>query len=532
MEQLGVVSGSPCTGTGATTSVFTTIEGGDVEIQKVRLNVPSGYIDGDYFTLTLSKGGLTETTNPMSFGVDASVLQSELLGFTSLSYEGAETNHVTKMITVTNIAGSGTVFTCQESIFGVLNIHDIVKVSNSVLRITAMNGFTFTAETISGSPLSNSSSSHDLFKYHAEAVQVVRSGTGNSTATKISLVSTANAFVPKNGDDQFFNLRMTVNGVTKTSRCIPYHATASEVQDFINLMGFDFNNDAASNTGDHVVVTRDGDGTSASGFGYTYYFTFSGPLYVPGKSTVMGASNPTVEVINAGSGVCRDLTLSRTALTIQVFKNSFLNISNSLFSETTLVSTTSTEGRLQAGDRIEIETSTGVFSRTYIVTQTGMMTNRPSDTFTIDFPIDWSNDNSIDTFKVHVIKGGLPQFSTELLVEGEDSFAYEIFFTGRHLSASDVPDITATLTDSFKQYGGMVFGLDTEIVQKGGSYQELTIDFTSSTPMPLSESKEYFKLVYIPTEEVSAPLTWGSNYSHTFEKFKSFFSSIYIEYSL
>ena len=148
-----------------------------------------------------------------------------------------------------------------------------------------MRGFVFTGEKVSGLVSDASGVQYELFKYHAEAVQVVRSGTGNSTATKIGLVSTANAFVPKNGDDQFFNLRLTVNGVTKISKCIPYHATGEEVQGFINAMGFNFNDDAASDTSDHVVVTREGDGTSASGFGYTYYFTFNGPQFIPGKST-------------------------------------------------------------------------------------------------------------------------------------------------------------------------------------------------------------------------------------------------------
>jgi hypothetical protein len=309
-----------------------------------------------------------------------------------------------------------------------------------------VSGSTFTGDKEIGA---TGSVSLPLWKYHEEAVQVVRSGTGNSTATKIALVSTADAFVPMNGDDQFFSIRMTVNGVTKISSCIPYHATAAEIQAYINDMNFDFNDDP-SQAVDHVVVTRDGDGTSASGNGYTYYFTFSGPQYIPGKTTVMGASNPSIEVLNAGSGVCRDLTLSRTALTVEIFKNSHLNISSALYPETTLVATTSTEGRIQAGDRIEVETSSGVFSRTFVVTQTGMMTNRASDTFTIDYPIDWENGDVQSTYTVHIIKGGIPQFSTELMIEGEDSYAYEIFFTGQHLGASDVADVTATLTSTFQ----------------------------------------------------------------------------------
>ena len=102
---------------------------------------------------------------------------------------------------------------------------------------------------------------------------VARQGTGNSTNTIVQVTATSSGAVVDSTFGGYLKAKMSLDGVEKASTCINYHATAQEVQDVINAMDFDDNGDGTANTGDdnnHIKVTRRGDGSVTSGYGYIY----------------------------------------------------------------------------------------------------------------------------------------------------------------------------------------------------------------------------------------------------------------------
>lgn len=137
-----------------------------------------------------------------------------------------------------------------------------------------------------------------------------------------------------------------------SATCLKYNAAASDVQNAINSLGFDFNGDGGYSIADynHVQVSqsvttshsnshskpsqitehpvnqlttpinpqlsfplfsqvsRSGDGSLASGYGYVYTLAFTGPGLTFGSSVVLGASEAAVEVMDEGHyGGCSDL---------------------------------------------------------------------------------------------------------------------------------------------------------------------------------------------------------------------------------
>jgi hypothetical protein len=142
----------------------------------------------------------------------------------------------------------------------------------------------------------------------------------------------------------------------------------------------------------------------------------------------------------------------------------------------------------------------------------------------IDYPITWVAGSGGEELEVRIIHGGVPQFSVKHEIQGEDSYTYDIIFTGKHLG--NVAAVTATNAGcTFSQFGGMTFGLDTEVTQEGGSMQQLVIELSSSTAMPLDTKYKYFKLAYLPTDAVSDGLSYGHGDQLT--NLETFFDATY-----
>ena len=140
-----------------------------------------------------------------------------------------------------------------------------------------------------------------------------------------------------------------------SASCLKYNAAASDVQNAINNMGFDFNGDGGYSIADynHVQVSRSGDGSLTSGYGYVYTLGFTGPGLTFGSSLVLGNSEALVEVIDEGHyGGCSDLNNT-------VGYNLGLAVAYASASSGALVwsTTTSTQGLLQPGDMIRLPSS-------------------------------------------------------------------------------------------------------------------------------------------------------------------------------
>ena len=127
-----------------------------------------------------------------------------------------------------------------------------------------------------------------------------------------------------------------------------------------------------------------------------------------------------------------------------------------------IVATRSTKGILQPGYKIKIGTQDKYFR----IIKTGLKTFVDHDTFEIEetsLGIAASNSTEV----LSIVQTGTPQFNVEHLIQGEDSYSYDIYFTGKH--SVDVQLITAEICPGFKQVGAMTYGLDTHrVVQSGG----------------------------------------------------------------
>lgn len=119
----------------------------------------------------------------------------------------------------------------------------------------------------------------------------------------VRIVATSDKAV-KVDDKGYYKLRITYNGEQSvTPYCINYHASASELQDAINSHQLDFSSDgsySSDSDNDHIIVSRNGDGSVTSGYGYTYTLQFSGPTLYSGRSSVLGNAPIAVEVVDEG----------------------------------------------------------------------------------------------------------------------------------------------------------------------------------------------------------------------------------------
>jgi len=495
------ISGSGASpGTGSV-SVFTVVHGGFTTTQTIRVNTEAGYIAGPLFNLVSS----SYLTGCVGFGDSAAAVQSTMLGVTQLTDQLLP-------FTIKSTIGSY-LYEASSSVYGILNVGDILHIVSDVKY-----AFTTTVTVVQiqskgksfiGSVADTVANTAGIaYLYHPEAVQVSRTGTGNSTATVLSITSTADAAVPADVVG-YYRLRLIMNGVEKqSSTCLKHHATAGDMQTFINNMGFDFTGDGFVNASDydHIVVSRSGDGSYASGYGYTYTLTFSGPLLGTGRSTVLGNSKPFVQVINMGYPACSELANSLTLSPLQITRNSWKNL-------TTLVATGSTLGYLQPGDRIQIPGSSTP-SKIYKVIGTGLKTNVASDTFVVDVPVDLINGNTpqlTDKLNVYKVTGGVPVYTVEKRVEGEDSYTYNLYFSGKHLSS--VPVLNTEICNGFAQFNSMRYGADVTVSLDGGSIESLLVSMTSPLPMPIVVTDLYWKFVYDGINIISlngAAFPWGA----------------------
>ncbi|CAM9978388.1 unnamed protein product, partial [Hapterophycus canaliculatus] len=131
------------------------------------------------------------------------------------------------------------------------------------------------------------------------AVTAARSGTGKSVTEVQRVVVTATSQVAPLGGQGFFRLRWAHDGEEEMTECLEFGAEAATVQGALEALGYDLDGSGTSlEEGDegHVLVTREGDASASSGFGYEYTFEFRG---VAGVSTVVG----NVEQLQAFDGV-------------------------------------------------------------------------------------------------------------------------------------------------------------------------------------------------------------------------------------
>ena len=211
---------------------------------------------------------------------------------------------------------------------------------------------------------------------------------------------------------------------------------------------------------------------------------FGGPDLEFGRSNVMGDSHPTIEIVNQGShngavGDCLDMEIEGT--------DTGLTVAWPSTDRTWTLSSGSTLGVLQVGDRIRID-NVDTLSATYFAYTIMSLT---STTITLDFPMQ-GTDGTKTPYQLFKIDTPTVEYSIKNAQAGEDSYKYDVYFTGRHLT--DVYDLTVSMCTGFAHFDGMRHGVLVEPVVEGSSSVVQTISM-SSTDAPVAGDKVW-KMVF------------------------------------
>lgn len=142
-------------------------------------------------------------------------------------------------------------------------------------------------------------------------VLVSRRGSGNSMTEVQRLRLTSNSEVTTTNTG-LFQLLFTIDGKTAVTTCLAYAVSAADLQLAINAMS----NLAAAV--DHVNVTRDGDGSPAWGYGYEYLINFRGPV-AGSYSRVLGDVEQ-LQIINIGQSPCAPVVGGNPALILETVR--------------------------------------------------------------------------------------------------------------------------------------------------------------------------------------------------------------------
>jgi len=465
-----VVSNTGCSTATGTVQSTTMVEGGYTAVQNVRTNVESGYIDGGFFTLQYG----SDTTECIDFGAEGNTVADELNALPSVSERTVGTIDIT----------SGSTVECQESAFGIVEVGSVISISDVHYDVIGVAGNEFTLSNSDGISVDATVAvgANTPLILVQDGVHVSRHGTGNSTSTVITLTETADDAVAVSSHG-YYKLKVSFEGEEYVTSCINYHATAAEMKAAFDALQIDFNGDSANNDDDHVTISRMGDGTATSGYGYEYKFLFNGPELTFGASHTLGASKPSIMVVDEGAyGGCTDLTGDLDeVISLQVNASTLRTESNVIPTDQV------TMGSVKIGDRIRIPSSLSPV-RTFVVT--GAQTDGSDYHFTLDAPVRFNITGWVTIYK---IDGGVPDFSVQTRQEGEDSYNYDVFFSGRHLGyATEL--VVARCSNDLAQFNGMRWSLDVDTVTHGGSFETQNIALTSSDPVNETHGA-FFKFV-------------------------------------
>ena len=223
-----------------------------------------------------------------------------------------------------------------------------------------------------------------------------------------------------------YKINVQFEGVSKSTSCLSYSASAKDVQQEIGSL-FDYNHDDIidSADGDHITVARKGDGSSSSGYGYAYEMLSSGSSTFIGSSAVLGSNAPKFSVIDIGAnGGCADYGIEEALVTNTA---STTDESNTVSLGPNPFSTVTAGARLRANSAL-------IPSKVYTIDHTS------DDGSTLFLTENFQGSTTTGTTTLHLIGGGSPQFNVKIVREGVDEYVYDVFYTGSHWR--NAPEIT------------------------------------------------------------------------------------------
>lgn len=296
--------------------------------------------------------------------------------------------------------------------------------------------------------------------------QVLESSVRKTPITALAeIILTSRAAIHQS--NPVFRIDITFMGLSRETKCLRYGEDILIVQDEIDRM-FDYNLDGKIDAKDsgHFKVTRSGDGSSKSRFGYVYTFESHGSKIQSGYSGVLGTQSPIIEGVRVGYDAgCNDFYGS------EILKSS--NVTASTGSSILYVNTGFIEG-IFAGDRIRInpESDEKVYTIAMVLTSDNMIVL--SDPF-----LGKSNMES----SIFIAQDPIPHFEVRNKRIGVNEYDYDIYFVGNYwhdvpiLTVSRYGDSECGLNNS-NMIGGMNRNIAVSTIQNGGEKFKSTTFYT------------------------------------------------------
>ncbi|KAL7542723.1 hypothetical protein ACHAXR_012023, partial [Thalassiosira sp. AJA248-18] len=401
-------------------NIRTLIQGGKTEHQRITLSSDSGRTSGNpAFRLSISDSNANSWDSPCyAWGVTSldisSIIDADLFSSSTLSVDS-----------VTDLGGNRFKIGSTNFIEGIVLIGDYVNPGNRcpghVLSIKE-DDKSFVIEVFSAC---TAMSGDDLNV--GSDITIVDSFTDNGgSVSELTAVITFSDAEIIESNEGLYKINVEFEGVSMSTSCISYGASAEEIQQEIGLL-FDFNQDGLIDSfdGDHITVDREGDGSSTSGYGYTYKFLSNGSTSSIGPSAVLGTNAPKFSVVDIGAdGGCVDYGVEEALVTSTASTTDESNII-SLGPDATVA--------INAGARLRASSSL-VPSKVYTVDHTS------TDGSTLVLTENFDGSTTTGTTTLNLIGGGSPHFNVQVDREGVDDYVYDVFFTGSHWK--DVPEIT------------------------------------------------------------------------------------------
>ncbi|KAL7554975.1 hypothetical protein ACHAWF_018557 [Thalassiosira exigua] len=433
--------------------VRTLIQGGKTEHQRVTLSSDSGSTsDAPAFRLTITDSDANSWESPCFAWGTPSLGISSLIDVDSFSSVSLTVDSVTDL--ENGLFNVGATSFVEGAVLSGDYVNPGKRCPGHVLSI-GTNGQSFVIDTSS----TCTATPGDAL-YVGSDVAITDSFTDNgASVSEISVVTLFSNAEIIESDDGLWKLRVEFQGAAMSTSCLPYGATAQQVQQEIGGL-FDYNQDGVidSSDADHITTSREGDGSSSSGYGYTYKFLSNGSSSTIGSSAVLGTNAPQFSVVDVGAdGGCLDYGVEEALVTSTASTTDESN-TISLGSDATVAITAG--ARLRASSSLES-------SKVYTVDHTS------DDGSTLVLTEYFAGSTTVGTTTLHLISGGSLHFNVNVAREGVDQYAYDIFFSGSHwknvpeLAVNTFGDGTCSASNS-DMSEGMSRGIGIKTIVDGG----------------------------------------------------------------
>ena len=397
--------------------VRTLVQGGKTEHQRISLSSDTGTTnDTPSFQLTITDLSENSWTSPcFKWGID-------LLDLASVIDETAFSTAILTVSYVEEVESGQYYVEASTFLEGIVMIGDLINPGKScmghVLSI-GQNGRSAVIDAPSGC----GAVVGDSF-YVDSGIAIIDSFKDNGASISEITVLTLFADAEVESDYGLYKIDVEFGGISRSTSCLPYDSSAEHIQQEIGVL-FDFNMDGKIDSDDsnHVRVVRKGDGSSSSGFGYTFEFLSAGSSTIVGPSSVLGSFAPKFSVLDVGSdGGCADSGVEDVLVS---------NKSSTSDNTNVIVLGHDAVIEVHAGAKLRISSSR-VPSKIYTVDHIS------SDGNSL-FLTESFEGSSTTAASLYLVKGGTPHFDVQTVRNGVDDYIYDIFFIGANWK--NVPEI-------------------------------------------------------------------------------------------